>query len=131
MEALRRAALVARERAYAPYSGFAVGAALAAADGRIFTGCNVENSSYGLALCAERGAVSVAVAAGARVFTALYVVADSPLPVAPCGACRQVIAEFQIPLVVMANLAGEERRSSYDELLPYAFSPEMMEGGTT
>ncbi len=129
MDKLREMALAAREQAYAPYSGFRVGAALAAQDGRIFAGANVENSSYGLTLCAERSAVAAAVAAGARTFSALYVVADSPVPVAPCGACRQVIAEFHIPLVIMANLAGEERRSSYAELLPYAFSTEMMEGG--
>ena len=128
-ETLRTAALAARRQAYAPDSSFSVGAAVATHDGRIFAGCNVENSSYGITLCAERNAVAAAVAAGARAFAALYVVADSPVPVAPCGACRQVLAEFRIPLVIMANLAGEESRSSWSALLPYAFTPQMMEGG--
>lgn len=129
MERLRRAALEARLQAYAPYSGFNVGAAVQAEDGRIFSGCNVENSSYGLTICAERNAIAAAVAAGARTFQALYVVADAQKPVAPCGACRQVAAEFKIPVIVMANLAGEERRASWQELLPYAFSPKMMKEG--
>ena len=131
MEHLRQAALLAREHAYAPYSGFLVGAAVKADDGRIFVGCNVENSSYGLTICAERNAIAAAIAAGIRGFSALYVVADSSLPVAPCGACRQVMAEFQIPLIIMANLNGDERSSSWQALLPYAFSTEMIQGGTT
>ena len=126
MEMLRRAALQVRLQAYAPYSGFSVGAAVQAEDGRIFSGCNVENSSYGLTICAERNAIAAAVAAGVRTFQVLYVVADSQRPVAPCGACRQVAAEFEIPLIVMANLEGEERRASWRELLPYAFLPKMM-----
>ena len=91
---LLAAALAARENAYAPYSKFKVGAAVETADGHIFTGCNVENASYGLTCCAERNAVFAAIGSGARSFKALCVVADTEEPVAPCGACRQVLAEF-------------------------------------
>jgi cytidine deaminase len=109
----------ARERAYAPYSGFAVGAALLTADGRVFSGCNVENLSYGLTICAERVAVSSAVAAGAKEFMVLAVVADTAVPISPCGACRQVMAEFGVPRVILAN--REERLEfSLAELLPRA-----------
>ncbi|MEI8038391.1 MAG: cytidine deaminase [Verrucomicrobiota bacterium] len=102
-DALVKAAWLARDQAYAPYSKFPVGAALLAADGRVFVGCNVENLSYGLTLCAERVAVGAAVAAGAREFLAVAVVADTDVPISPCGACRQVLAEFAVPLVVAAN----------------------------
>lgn len=111
----------AREQAYAPYSHFAVGAALRTKDGRVFTGCNVENLSYGLTICAERAAVCAAVAAGEREFEALAVVADSKEPVTPCGACRQVLAEFSTTLpVCSANLEGAVYESSIAELLPRA-----------
>ena len=93
----------ARENAYAPYSKFAVGAALLTADGRVFTGCNVENLSYGLTICAERVAIGSAVAAGVKNLTMLAVVADTDVPVSPCGACRQVMAEFGIERVFLAN----------------------------
>ncbi len=113
------AARLAREQAYAPYSRFAVGAALRTKSGRIFTGCNVENLSFGLTICAERSAVFSAVAAGERDFTALAVVADSRQPVTPCGACRQVLAEFAPALpVCSANLQGAVFESSIAELLP-------------
>ncbi len=113
------AARLAREQAYAPYSRFAVGAALRTKSGRIFTGCNVENLSFGLTICAERSAVFSAVAAGERDFTALAVVADSRQPVTPCGACRQVLAEFAPALpVCSANLQGTVFESSIAELLP-------------
>lgn len=113
------AARLAREQAYAPYSRFAVGAALRTKSGRIFTGCNVENLSFGLTICAERSAVFSAVAAGERDFTALAVVADSQQPVTPCGACRQVLAEFAPALpVCSANLQGAVFESSIAELLP-------------
>lgn len=113
------AARVAREQAYAPYSRFAVGAALRTKSGRVFTGCNVENLSFGLTLCAERVAVFSAVSAGEREFEALAVVADSREPVTPCGACRQVLAEFSPALpVCSANLEGAVFESSIAELLP-------------
>ncbi len=83
-----------RQNAYAPYSGFAVGAALLDSHGTIFTGCNVENLSFGLTICAERGAVMQALAANSRSFVALAIVADSDTPLSPCGVCRQFLAEF-------------------------------------
>ena len=112
------AATEARLAAYAPYSNFRVGAAVLAADGRVFPGCNVENLSYGLTICAERNALFYAVASGARDFKALAVVADSVEPVSPCGACRQVMAEFGDFLVVSATLSGNTFESSVASLLP-------------
>jgi cytidine deaminase len=109
----------AREAAYAPYSNFAVGAALLAADGRVFSGCNVENISYGLTNCAERVAIGAAVAAGVREFLAVAVVADTGIPISPCGACRQVLAEFRVPLVMLANRT-ERLEFTLAELLPRA-----------
>ena len=118
---LIEAARQAREHAYAPYSRFAVGAALRTKSGQVFTGCNVENLSFGLTICAERVAVGAAVAAGEREFEALAVVADSREPVTPCGACRQVLAEFSLTLpVCSANLEGAVFESSIAELLPRA-----------
>ena len=118
-DSLVAAAWQVREHAYAPYSNFAVGAALLAADGRIFTGCNVENISYGLTNCAERVAIGTAVAAGARKFVALAVVADTEVPVSPCGACRQVLAEFGVSRVILSN-RRERLEFSLEELLPRA-----------
>ena len=114
-------ALKARNLAYAPYSGFAVGAALLDTEGVIHLGCNVENISYGLTLCAERGAVMAAVAGGCRSFVALAIVADSDVPLSPCGACRQFLAEFapQLP-IVSANLTGQQEFLSLGILLPRA-----------
>lgn len=109
----------ARERAYAPYSQFAVGAALLSADGRVFTGCNVENLSYGLTICAERVALTSAIAAGAREFSSIAVVADTKVPISPCGACRQVMAEFQVPRIILAN-RNERLDFLLSELLPRA-----------
>ncbi len=117
------AAAAVRARAYAPYSHFAVGAALLAGDGQIYPGCNVENASYGLAICAERNAVAQAVAAGQRVFKAIAVVSENG--VTPCGACRQVLAEFNLQLpVIVADVAGNQRCYRLSELLPAAFGPE-------
>jgi cytidine deaminase len=118
-DALVEAAWDARQRAYAPYSNFAVGAALLADDGRIFGGCNVENLSYGLTNCAERVAIGAAVAAGVRNFVAVAVVADTGVPISPCGACRQVLAEFGVPRVILAN-RSECLEFSLEELLPRA-----------
>jgi cytidine deaminase len=118
-DALVEAAWQTREHAHAPYSNFAVGAALLAADGRIFTGCNVENLSYGLTICAERVAIATAVAAGVRDFLAISVVADTSVPVSPCGACRQVMAEFGVPKILLANRT-ERLEFTLDQLLPRA-----------
>jgi cytidine deaminase len=118
-EPLVKAAWEVRQQAYAPYSKFMVGAALLAADGRVFVGCNVENISYGLTNCAERVAVGAAVAAGVRDFLAVAVVAETAVPVSPCGACRQVLAEFGVPLVMLAN-RREQIVFQLDELLPRA-----------
>jgi cytidine deaminase len=116
-----RARLVATA-AYAPYSRFHVGAALLAEDGRIFCGCNVENASFGLTVCAERNAVFAAVASGAKRFSALVVVTSSALPVTPCGACRQVLYEFGPSFPVRCyGQAGDELITSCEELLPRAF----------
>ena len=113
------AAWQAREKAYAPYSNFQVGAALLTADGRVFSGCNVENISYGLTNCAERVAIGAAVAAGVRKFAAVAVVADTGVPISPCGACRQVLAEFGVPIVMLANRT-ERVEFRLEELLPRA-----------
>jgi cytidine deaminase len=120
-DALIDAAWQARKLAYAPYSNFAVGAALLAADGRIFAGCNVENISYGLTICAERVAIGSAVAAGVREFLAVAVVADTSVAISPCGACRQVLAEFSVPRVMLANRI-ERLEFRLEELLPRASS---------
>lgn len=113
------AAKSAREHAYAVYSKFAVGAALLTDGGEIFVGCNVENLSFGLTICAERSAVYSAIGAGRRKFVRIAVCADSVEPVTPCGACRQVLAEFAPEVeVVSVNLAGSEFRARISELLP-------------
>ena len=104
---------------YAPYSSFQVGAALLASNGQVFPGCNVENISYGLTNCAERVAIGTAVAAGVQNFDKLVVVADTAEPISPCGACRQVLAEFGVKTVVLANRAGSIE-FSLEELLPRA-----------
>ncbi|MBC7979779.1 MAG: cytidine deaminase [Armatimonadetes bacterium] len=106
---LLKEAWQAREMAYAPYSNFHVGAALLSADGRVFLGCNVENISYGLTNCAERVAIGTAIATGVRQFLAIVVVADTDAPISPCGACRQVMAEFGVPLVMLANRTNREQ----------------------
>ncbi len=125
--ALLEHAREARANAYAPYSGFAVGAALLADDGRIFTGCNVENASFGLTLCAERVALGTAVAAGARAFRAIAVCGpDEACPCAPCGACRQALVEFAPALEVITGDGSEPRSTPLLELLPGAFTAERL-----
>ncbi len=114
----------ARENAYAPYSNFKVGAAIITEDGKIFTGANVENASYGLSICAERVALFKAVSEGYRKFKAIAVVADTDGPVSPCGACRQVLSEFGDMDVIMANVKGDMKVMKLSELLPESFTPE-------
>jgi cytidine deaminase len=124
-EALLAAARGARERAYAPYSGFRVGCALLTADGQVFLGANVENAAYSPTICAERVALPAAVVAGAREFAALAVVCDGDGPCTPCGVCRQVLYEFAPDLLVIA--AGETgpvaRYRLEADLLPHGFGP--------
>ncbi|MCS7283851.1 MAG: cytidine deaminase [Anaerolineae bacterium] len=115
----------AQERAYAPYSGYRVGAALLGRSGRIYTGCNVENASYPLSLCAERAAVAKAISEGEREFLAIAVVTENGGT--PCGACRQVLREFGEEMVVfIADTHGNSRRFTVRELLPESFGPEFL-----
>jgi cytidine deaminase len=125
-DSLVAAAQAAQRRAYAPYSNFHVGAALESQDGAVYVGCNVENASYGLTICAERAAIFAAVSAGVRRFRRAVVVSDSDPPAAPCGACRQVLAEFGRDLRIEA--VGPSRTMSWtlSELLPAAFSKEQL-----
>jgi cytidine deaminase len=121
------AARLARERAVAPYSNFKVGAALEAVDGTIVTGCNIENASYGLTLCAERVAMFKALSDGHRHFIRMAVVADTQDPTSPCGACRQVLWEFAQDLeIVLANLAEVKGRHRLAELLPLPFGGRLL-----
>ncbi len=117
------AARAAQARAYAPYSHYRVGAALETEDGAVFTGCNVENASYGLTICAERSAVAAAVVAGAQRFRRIVVVTDSEPPASPCGACRQVLSEFGTDLVVESHGPSSRHAWRLHELLPAAFGP--------
>ena len=122
--ALRATALRALERAYAPYSRFRVGAALRARDGSIFAGCNVENASYGGGICAERGAVMAAVAAGHREFDCVVVATEAEQPTPPCGLCRQFLVEFAPRIEVLSvTTGGAEAHWTLDGLLPHAFTP--------
>lgn len=131
MNELRQAALDVRENAHAPYSNFRVGAALRAADGTVFAGCNVENVAYPEGTCAEAGAIAAMVAAGQRQITEAYVVAGSPVPVTPCGGCRQKLAEFGAGdvRVTMATTGGVEQVMTLADLLPGAFVAAHMDGG--
>ncbi|HEY0659021.1 MAG TPA: cytidine deaminase [Pyrinomonadaceae bacterium] len=128
MKNLIEKATEARENAHAPFSNFKVGAALLTESGEIFTGCNVENASYGLTMCAERVAIFKAISEGKKDFTQLAVVADTDNLTSPCGACRQIIWEFcgDIP-VILANLSGETEKFQMSELLPKAFDAKFLE----
>lgn len=121
-EKLLKAAKEARKNAYAPYSGFKVGAAVLTKTGKIFTGCNIENASYGMTICAERCAIFSAVAAGEQELEALCLIADTEEPVSPCGACRQVMNEFGVKTVLMADKKDHLVTKTLEELLPEDFS---------
>lgn len=125
-ELVRRARDVMRN-AHAPYSGFHVGAAIEAADGSIHVGCNVESASYGLTICAERMALGAAVAAGVKKIVRVVVTTDVDPPAAPCGACRQLLAEFGLTMEIRAAGPASERRWTLGELLPDAFTRETLE----
>ena len=124
-ELVRRAREV-MAHAYAPYSRFRVGAAIEAADGRVFVGTNVESASYGLTVCAERMALGAAVAAGARELRRVAVVTEADPPAAPCGACRQLLAEFGLDMEIVAAGPKSERRWTLGALLPDAFTRESL-----
>lgn len=128
-EVLEEAALEVQARAYCPYSEYPVGAAILGKSGRVYAGCNVENAAYGHSICAERSAIVQMVAAGDRVPLALVVVTRGPKAGTPCGACRQMLAEFveDVPVRLMVNGAPElSRFTSLGELLPDAFRPEAL-----
>ncbi|HWH33483.1 MAG TPA: cytidine deaminase [Egibacteraceae bacterium] len=130
-DALLEQAYAAQELAYAPYSGFRVGCALLAADGRVFVGANIENAAYSPTICAERAALPAAVVAGATEFAALAVAGDGPGPCTPCGVCRQVLYEFAPDLEILA--AGSDRASARyvlsRDLLPHGFGPARLAKG--
>lgn len=120
---LMEKATAVRESAYAPYSHFSVGAALLAEDGTVYVGCNVENASYGLGICAERSAAVSAVAAGRRTFRAIAIAGPPTTATLPCGACRQFLSEFAPHLVVVYTTEGDAEQTTLDQLLPRAFGP--------
>lgn len=126
---LRDMAAKVRENAHAPYSNFKVGAAIRTSDGAVYQGCNVENVAYPEGTCAEAGAIAAMCAAGAREIAEVYVIADSPAPVPPCGGCRQKIAEFAggEVKVTLATMAGTELVMTVTELLPGAFDASHMD----
>ena len=127
---LMRIAVEARAKSYSPYSHFAVGAALLCRDGSVYQGANVENSSYGLCMCAERNAIYHAMMEGktSEDFEALAVVADTDAPVSPCGACRQVISELfpHDKPIYLGNLNGDIMSTDAEELLPFAFDGDVL-----
>src|SRR5215468_4528588 len=129
-EELIELAKTSRNNAHAPYSNFHVGAAIVAADGRVFTGCNVENSTYGLSMCAERVAIFKAVSDGSHEISKVAVVTDHEHIAPPCGCCRQMIWEFANDQteVILANLTGDVRSYRIRELLPEAFDSRFLEG---
>ncbi len=123
-------AKAAREKAYVPYSKFKVGAVLVTKDGKVFHGCNIENAAYSMCNCAERTALFSAYAHNEKEFATMAVIADTPGPVSPCGACRQVISELcpSDMVVVLSNLKGDIQEITVSQLLPGAFSPEDLNG---
>ena len=128
IESLLRLASAAARLAHSPYSKIEVGAALQARDGQVFTGCNVENASYGLTLCAERVAMVKAISSGAREFAAIAIVTNQAKTLMPCGACRQFLHEFAPQLVVVCQGAtGPRQRALLSDLLPRAFGPDDLE----
>lgn len=128
-EKLVKYAIEARKNAYAPYSHFKVGAALLAKNGKIYTGCNIENSSYGASVCAERVAMFKAVSEGEREFVALALVTDTDEPVMPCGICRQVLAEFAPKLkIYSATISGVVKEVTLDKIFPDAFTKKDLGG---
>ncbi len=130
-DALDAAATAVRARAHAPYSHYFVGAAVLTASGRIFAGCNIENASYGLALCAERSAIAQMVSAGEHTPVALTVVTQGPIPASPCGMCRQVLAEFADDLPIRLLVDGDPSKTdgtTLAELLPRAFRASALIG---
>jgi cytidine deaminase len=129
-DALITAARDARERAVAPFSRFRVGAALETEGGAVITGCNIENASYGLTMCAERVAIFKAVSEGHRTFRRIAIVADTPVPTAPCGACRQILWEYAGNiLVILADLQRVTARYRMNRLLPAPFDADVLRGG--
>ena len=129
MNILKDAAFKVRANAYAPYSGFQVGAALESEEGKIFVGVNVENAAYPEGTCAEAGAIASMIAAGHTRIKEAYVVADCPSPVPPCGGCRQKFAEFadQDVIITLATVDGKEAKYTVAELLPGVFTPAHMD----
>ena len=111
-----------REFSYSPYSKFKVGAAVLTKKGNVYGGCNIENSSYPVTNCAERTAIFKAVSEGEKEFEAIALIADTEGPCSPCGACRQVMGEFKIDKIIMANLKGDKKIVTFEEVLPFAFS---------
>ena len=111
-----------RENAYAPYSKFKVGAAVLTKKGNVYGGCNIENSSFPVTNCAERTAIFKAVSEGEQEFAAIALIADTPGLCSPCGACRQVMVEFKIPRIIMANMQGDVKVVTLEEIMPYAFT---------
>jgi cytidine deaminase len=125
---LKQAATDVRQNAHAPYSNFKVGAAVRTVDGTIYVGCNVENVAYPEGTCAEAGAIAAMVAAGERTLAEVFVIADSPSPVPPCGGCRQKLAEFGVPdvMVTLATTRGATMSTTIGDLLPGSFTAEHM-----
>ena len=126
---LRDAALKVQKNAYAPYSKFQVGVAIKSESGQIFSGVNVENVAYPEGTCAEAGAIAAMIAAGESKIIEVYVIANGPRPVPPCGGCRQKIAEFADPdvIVTLSNLAGDEEKYTVRDLLPGVFTQSHMD----